>query len=190
MQHHQEADHQEADQYQEVLVEAGARYVMLTYFALKHIALLDHLLSHDFMSVNECSIFFFTCAQVIASDIETEMAKDEIIELDAVDVKTFAEINISQSELCGICQQDLSPDGTTHIALQCGHVYHRECIETSWIAQKNHRGWCPNKCTDTTSLAHQDYKNLVAAAEPHTMDPDSLDPDSPENANGLTDFLL
>jgi hypothetical protein len=58
MQHHQEADHQEADQYQEVLVEAGARYVMLTYFALKHIALLDHLLSHDFMSVNECSIFF------------------------------------------------------------------------------------------------------------------------------------
>ena len=87
--------------------------------------------------------------------------------------------------MCGICRDEIKQDaagGEQAQALQCGHVYHRICLEKTWSIAGWPRGWCPQRCLDHIIQSNggvldgQLINTMVAASSSHSH-ADEFEPD-------------
>ena len=60
----------------------------------------------------------------------------------------------SEGPACAICREPLqSPEQEVQM-LECGHAWHKRCLENTWRVGGHNRGWCPYRC-DVRAAAQQ-----------------------------------
>ena len=65
--------------------------------------------------------------------------------------------------VCTVCQDTMSPVEHSLLALECGHVYHSQCIERVWSVGGWPVGWCPSKCQSATVVPDDDDRDQIEA---------------------------
>jgi hypothetical protein len=55
-------------------------------------------------------------------------------------------VNGQEPPTCVICHETLRGAGLEIQTLQCGHPWHRSCLEETWRVGGHEVGWCPFRC--------------------------------------------